>query len=462
MHESVLHAFVADLCNRHLEGIVVVDNCRVALHKALSSEVQRRDSKLRLITLDFTYENRDPEIPTITLERKHLEDVVRQLLMDAFPELEEHDRVRIERFAQGFPQIAVLLARGRIRGDPNIGVLNDSALLDKLLWGRDLSNEEGQKVIEACSIFAHLGIAGDAEKELRFVAEKLCQIRPEDFYASIQQFVDRGVCQQAGDYIFVTPKPLALRLAAQWWKKRLPSTVPPLQAELATVGLDTALCDQISHLDFLPKARELTAELCGEDRPFGRAEVLTTEQGSRLFRSLVEVNPQATAEGVVRVFGSFNREELLRITGHTRRNLVVALEKLCFWAETFPLVAPTLLEFAAAETESWKNNATGQFEQLYHVVLPGTQASLRPRLIVVEDALKSENEHKRRIAVDALGCALESTFFSRSSGVETQGSRVSLKDYEAKGGEIIDYWTRAADLLTTEAAQFYSGKRTSR
>src|SRR5262249_39401690 len=226
----------------------------------------------------FTCENLDSEIPTITLERQQLKNVVRQLLTDAFPELQENDRLRIEMFAQGFPQIAVLLARARILGDPNFGPLNDSDLLNKLLWGRDAKNEEGQKVIEACSIFAHLGIAGKAQKQLRFVAEKLCNIRPEDFYASIQQFVDRGVCQQAGEYIYITPKPLALQLAARWWKKCLPSTVPPLLAELATVGLDIALGDQISHLDFLPKARELTAELCREDRPFGRAEVLTTEQ----------------------------------------------------------------------------------------------------------------------------------------------------------------------------------------
>ena len=450
IHEREVHVFCVDLCNRQLEGIVIVDNCPLALHKTLSSEVQRSDSKLRLITLDYAQENHDPEILTIRLKRENLEDVVRQLLVNALPELEERDRQRIEELVQGFPQMAVLIARAKTRGDPNIGALNDDEILKKLVWGREPVEEKGELVIEACSIFMHVGIAGRVENQLNFVATKICESTPNDFYRWIQTFISRGICQQAGDFIYVAPKPLAIQLAARWWTKRLPSSVPQLLNDLVPVGLDAALCDQMSYLDFLPKAQGLTADLCGHEGPFGRAEVLTSEQGSRLFRSLVEVSPSATAEAVARVFSAFDRTQLLQIKGRVRRNLVWAIEKLCFWQETFELAAAILLRFAAAEVESWANNATGQFGQLYHIILPGTQASLRSRLIVAEDALKYGDPYMQRVAVEALGCALESGFFSRTSGVETQGSRAPLKDYQPEPVEIAEYWKRAGELLVNQ------------
>ena len=50
--------------------------------------------------------------------------------------------------------------------------------------------------------------------------------------------------------------------------------------------------------------------------------------------------------------------------------------KAVFLEETFPIAARILLSFAVAENETWSNNATNMFFQLFHYLLSGTQVLL--------------------------------------------------------------------------------------
>lgn len=179
--------------------------------------------------------------------------------------------------------------------------------------------------------------------------------------------------------------------------------------------------------------------------------MLTTEQGSRLFRSLVEVNPVACADTIELVFGNWTRAQLLSI-GPARRNLVWATEKLCFWKETFVKAARFMLGLAAAENETWGNNATHQFLQLYHLHLSGTQSPPEDRLLVVDEALASDTIEERRLGVKALGSALETGHFARMGGVERQGSRPPAEDWHPKTyGDVFDYHREAIARLTRVA-----------
>ena len=143
---------------------------------------------------------------------------------------------------------------------------------------------------------------------------------------------------------------------------------------------------------------------------------------------------------IERVFAGWSREQLLEV-GPGRRNLIWALEKLCFWQDTFHIAAPLLLAFAAAENESWGNNATNQFLQLFHVFLSGTQAPPDLQLTVVDVALSGGNDEQKNLAVKALGAALRNGQFTRTGGVESQGSRSPQTDWRPKQwSEVFNYW----------------------
>jgi hypothetical protein len=196
-------------------------------------------------------------------------------------------------------------------------------------------------------------------------------------------------------------------------------------------GLAEAFCDRVAKLDFLPEARELVRDLCGERGPFGQAEVLQSERGARLFRSLAEANPEAAAQALERAFSGRSREELLQV-GRGRRDLIGTLEKLVFRRETFPIAARMLLAFAAAENEHWSNNATGIFQQLFRVYLSGTETPFPERLTIIDEALASPDPYQHTLAVRALGQALQTSSFIRVGGAESQGSGPALQDWRPR------------------------------
>ena len=357
---------------------------------------------------------------------------------------------RIVEFARGFPLMAVLLAKARLEGTMNLGSVADDYLVDRLLWGSKPPNEEARRAITGCAIFEQVGFDGERANERHFVADEVSRVDREQFYGIIKGFMARGIVERGGQLVRLRPLPLAIRLAADWWRACSPERAQELITKVPE-PLAQALCDRMAMLDFLPEAQDAVRELCGEQGPFGRAEVLSSEGGSRLFRSLVEANPQDTAGALTRAFAGWTREQLLTV-GPGRRNLVWALEKLCFWQETFPSAARLLLRFAAAENELWDNNATGQFIQLYQAYLSGTQAPPSARLAVIDDARPGADRQTQTVMVMALSKGLSTRGFSRTVGVEMQGSGVPRRDWQpASAEDLLGYWRECLSRLTETA-----------
>jgi hypothetical protein len=438
---------ICDMRSGNISGILVVDECEQKLNRRLIKEVVRPDSKLSLVTVDFEPESSNPDYPIIHLQQDDCKGVVKQIVKEAYPGWGDAIISRIEEFARGFPSIAVILAKQVDMGKDNIGEISDKAIVDRLLWGRDPKDNDVISVITACSLFEYFEFSEDKHtSHLQFLAKDIANVAEEKFFATCKKFKARGILQQKGRFIRVTPIPLAITLAAEWWDNIVNEEAIEIVNKVAKAGLTEQFCDQMSKLHFSKRAQQLTEDLCGEKGPFGNAEVLNSEEGSRLFRSLVEVNPQATIDVLERVFGKWTREQLLKI-GLGRRNLIWSLEKLCWWADTFAKAAKLMLSFAAAENESWSNNATGLFLRLFHIYLSGTRANLQDRLLVVREALASKVKEEQELGIRALGRALETHSFSRMGGVESQGSRVPGRDYGPTGQEIREYWQECIRLL---------------
>ncbi|MCU5327714.1 hypothetical protein [Bacillus wiedmannii] len=433
--------------NLGVSGIIVVDNCDYELHKVLKFEIEHTESNFSLLTLDYNLHAPSSGDPLINLEDVPKE-IIEGIIKNSYPEMDKQDLERIVVFADGFPSIATLLAEARINDFETIGSIQDETLVNKLLWGRDSIDERALKVIEACAVFEHVGFEEDIEFEMKYVAENICGVTPDEFYEKCSYFKKKKIMVQQGRYIKLVPKTLAITLAAQWWEKCRPERA---QEVLSDTNLPSSmveqLCSQISKLHFLEKAQELTSILCGVQAPFGQAEILSSKIGSRIFCSFVEIDPVITVETLDREFGIMSINELRQVK-EGRRNLVRALEKLCFWEGTFEKATKLLANFAAAENEHWSNNATGQFNQLFHYTLSGTQANLKSRVSIINWALSSQEKELKKVGIDAARHALQGQGFSRMIGVENQGSRPTMQEWKPNNwGEIFDYWDQVLNLL---------------
>jgi hypothetical protein len=443
-------ALVSAIEASHMSGLVVVDNCARSQHQKLVDIVQRDGSQLSLLTLDYVPESAGAGCLHVGLEPDMMSDVVPKIVRD-LPQAQRLTEAQINHiasFAHGFPQIATLMAEV---GDAlDFAKLDQKGLAGRILWGRGAADERARQVLCALALFTHVGFDDEKKNQKGFVREKLCGAAPpteREFDQLLRPFLQRRILQKAGAHRMVAPPPLAVALAADWWESATAEELEQLLPLIDAAGLTESFCQRVRQLHFSPNASALAAHLCGAKGPLSHAEVLSSEPGSQLFRAIVELNPAAAIDCLWRAFGRASPDEL-RQARPGRRNLVWALEKICWGREQFLGGAEMLLRFAAAENETWANNSTGQFKQLYQLYLAGTQMPALERLPVIEKGLASGDPAMRRVCIEALGVGLNTGHYTRMGGVEVRGSGLPQTDWAPTlNREIAEYWERCFQLL---------------
>lgn len=453
-NESQLIDFFDQLLINNQAAFIIVDECPAHVHREISRIVRNPNSKLSVLTIDYEFDElSDAEI--IRLDPVDLKDIVKQILKNKFQDsLRDFELDRIAKFAQGFPQIAVLIAESRIADDIQVGILNDDIIKKRLIYGREVpQNQKKYEVLRACSIFEYIGITENQADQARYVAEQICsdQITYEVFYEECEKFRKRGIIEKRGDYIRVRPLPLAIRLAAEWWESTPPDNITRLIGDVSKNSLGESLCGQLSKLHFVEKAKEIVSDLCEDDAPFGKAEVLTSIQGSRLFRELVNVNPEATSKSLYRSLSKLDISEYEEIKGDVRRNLVWALSDLIFYDNSFLESAELLMNLAVAENEPYSNNAEGVFKQIFKVALSGTKTPPLLRLNLIEKAIEKQSNQYSKLAIYSLGAALQTRNFTGSvrsaGGIVDRTSQEWYPDTKVKIEECFEYWEKCLDFL---------------
>jgi hypothetical protein len=447
---------VRSLVQTNTEAVIVVDNCEISLHDELASIVDREGSKVRLLTLDYETEEGEGWGQRVELTPESQRPVVRRMLEQApeASELSEGDLEQVEQFAQGFPLIAELLLESWAKEGVGGDTLSDERLVTRMLFGRK-EDSERRELIQCCALFAYFGVEDNVADQLGFIAEEIADVDRDALHRECLRFEERGIMQQRGRFMRVRPLPLALHLAAEWWRTAPDGEAQRLIAGVERVGLVNPVCRQLERLNEVEKAREIAGELCADGNPFTRAEVLRTSTGGRIFRALAVLNPPAAANALELAFGEKTTEQLLEIEGG-RRHIVRALEHLAFHEETFLSAARMLLYFAAAENEGWANNATGRFQQLFHIHLSGTKTPAIERVSILEEGLRSEDPERRKMAIKGLGSSLKSRHFSRSVGEERKGRGRGSRpeDWTPDTNEqVFEYWRACLNLLGEKATE---------
>ena len=119
---------------------------------------------------------------------------------------------------------------------------------------------------------------------------------------------------------------------------------------------------------------------------------------------------------------------------------------MVFDADNFDLAARLLARFALAENESWANNATNQFLQLFHIELPGTEADLASRFKIIQWLQKEGSSEYNTLAIKACYSALTFGHFNRT-GSPIQGFQKSYVDYRPDSFEVQDYCKNVVSTL---------------
>lgn len=466
--ESEIPKTLLEVIKSQSHDIIIIDNCDLKLYHSLTQTIGNHPT-IHLITIYHEPNERNSR-EFIRLTPENFEGIIPQMLEHFFSNgLSENDIRKISEFAQGFPMIAVLMSKAKISGNDNIGELNDEDLTLRILGIESLDrNDNVMKVLKACSIFSEFAFKVDLGTNQRYVFDFQKGIENHRSYISENltwligteqdkltifndiciQFNRRGVLEEAGRFIFIRPKPLAIHLAGLWWRDFIDrgENAADIMAAIYENGLWEHLCKQMRYLDFLPEAQQLTADLCGEQAPFGQTEVINTDAGSRLFRALAEVNPEVITDTLYAHYADADKATLQSVRAG-RRNLVWALEKLCFRKETFEKAVKVMMAFAYGENENISNNATGQFSQLFQVFLAGTEVNLEERYKIVEYGLSKNDEEYTNLTLNAISRSVTYYRYNRLIGAEAQGSNADLVDYRPTVEEVKEYLKKLFNIL---------------
>ncbi|MCE1189868.1 MAG: hypothetical protein LWX56_12100 [Ignavibacteria bacterium] len=461
-------------CAPNFEGVLIVDNCDYASHKLLEREIHR-SANMSMITIDNSVEeildnSKTSQTKYLELKSDDLLDTIPKLLGHFFAgQLTNGEINYISEYSAGYPYMALLFAQAFRTGNSSFTEFIQESFEQKLLFGRDY-NKPGLDVpskynlIRLLSIFGYFYMPAQKIKSTKAFTDKEISrfnlqnelifnhlVEPAQtarmFSETCEYFIRKQILEQRGNTLRVRPEPLALKLSADWLKHTTSEFLLSSFPGLIEHQLATPFADRLKNLDQLPEANQIVEDLWGDIGPFGTAEVLNTELGSRLFRSIVEVNPEIAAKTLVKAFRNLSKEEVFAIDAG-RRNLVWAIEKLCFRKETFIDAAKILCKFAISENENWSNNATGQFLQLFQIHLPGTQADFDARITIIDWMLKLDDPAYTTLAISAMGRALKRHYFHRMSGAEKQGSSIPLEDYIPSRDSIENYLSKILQMMS--------------
>lgn len=437
---------VQNLADASIRAIVVVDRCSGETHQDLAAMVKRASSRLSLITIDheLPVSDRVPD-DTILVERAD-DSVIDLMLKQIVPDLPSEDQRRLVRFSQGFPQIAALLGQSWLR-EASIAGVSDTDLFDRIILGRKPSDPTLLR--EVGMLVGAFGLVGVKTPltDLDVLASFSRDRSVAELRAGLDELVQRGVVQLHGRLASLQPKPLAMALTQQQWR-RWEGRWDEILAGTLPVRLRVRAARQLALINNHEIASEVTRYVCRLNGPFASLDGIQQDGAAGVISALAEIDAEAVVNLLERVLGRLSREQLKAIEGDTRRHLVWGLEKIAFVEATFEKAALLLLALAAAENETWGNNATGQFKNLFPVFGANTTAGPEPRLRLLDELIAQNDSVLMPLVVDALLSGANLNSHSRTIGAEIHGSRPALKPWHPKlWKDVFDYVFACLDRL---------------
>jgi hypothetical protein len=407
---------------RYAGAILVVDECPPGQVATLAASFHARGAgQHSTLILIGPQEGKSPppDFDGRSLHIEPLQEGAARRLVEA--ELGGASGVRselVERvlfLTQGYPWFAVLLARA-LRDDPDAlsetadhwaaarvaiaGTARDYGN-DSAAWNREINLRANALML----VLMTEGVDWDGfSVDTREAIERAFEHSWNELrHAAIRCF-ERGLLRvrQNWRYKYVTPNNLARLVASHLLAPpvsigtRLRTEVPGFREDL------------YRRLEALDVPDHLLGSIAEEElRPFEPRSL--DELSSLPLQFLARHQPGLTAHTLRRLIESTDLETLHQ-RRDIRRDLVFALNHVCRRKDGFEDAEAALFRLALAENESWSNNATGIWTDLFLGPLSLTHRSFQARLQLLEDRLEDPDGERRRLALRGLKKAVGPDF----------------------------------------------------
>lgn len=432
---------LAHLIEDGRRAILVVDECAAERHVKLVEKLPA-DPAIKLITIGHSgaVVARTPVICVAALGG----DDADKFLKANYPGLSPEARRFVSDHSQGNLQWTIVLAERVLR--------SHGAQAAELIRRDDIEQFIAALLPEGrafffCAVLAlveRVGWDRDRRTQLETLA-LFANASLDDMEAVGCELERRGLLTRQGRYRAIGPRPLSVFLAAEAWRTEgdriTGELLPALDEEMAL-----ALFSRVADLGRFEPARAVLPQLLSEGGPFGSLSAIGVGKRGKLLTQLAIVLPDEVAWHLAELVEAAPLEDLKAQT-EPRRDLVWTLEKLAWHSRTFESAANSLLRLALAENETYGNNASGVWAELFGAMLPGTAASPKQRLSYIQKTAGSDDPTIRMRAVAACHRALTVHESIGVSGELQGGVLVESRGAPKTWGELAEYRRGAIEIL---------------
>lgn len=451
-----------------LTGIIIIDECDRTSHASALAIVQRSKSNLKLVTIYNEDGNEivgDVRYIDLNTSEKLSEDTIKRIIKSYISTAE--DAGRWAQYCDGSPRMAHMIGENLqynsadILKNPGYDEAMELCLANRDQIGSPAFNERKQ-VLMWLSLFTKFGWSTVHASEREFILAKIKRLEnmPEGKVEQIiKDLKDRKILQ--GDKtLYISPRLLQVRAWKWWWEQYGPTfdtekfwrekddegNVIPVSSQLVDW-----FNDMFQYAAEAPGAAEVVKKLLAKGGPLENEENLIQAIGSNFFLRLTEANPGDTLALLSRWLKDKSDSDLEALS-FDRQRLTRSLEAMAVWREHFVEATRLLLRIARTEKDhTYSNNSEGTFSDMFsngYGKVATTEAPPPERMIVLKEALASDNPKEQLLAIQGVYKSLEMDHFSKMVGPEIQGLKREPKLWlPATWGEFWDAMQGTWDLL---------------
>jgi hypothetical protein len=393
--------------NDDLRAILVVDEVDALDLRRLEEQVAAAAKNVQLITIGLPSARRTRPSRS-DLELGHLSSEAMTELVKAEGLVDERTASFVADATEGYPQMAFEIL-DEIRDDPEVA---DVSKLAQTRGPRQLMEkavpEEFRKPLGVLALFHSVGCSDELEPQLDELAAQFPVTGPE-LRRTISDAEGRYI-RIAGRRCYVRPKLVATWLASEIIEEHGADVITWIES--LSPGLQGQFMHQLENFGSGPSGfRDVLGKFIAENKRFRQPEDFD-EAAGRFLHAAAAVAPVQVVSSIRALVCGASAQQLKTLP---RRDLVWALEYLLWFPETYVQAIQSLFVLAEHESETWGNNATGEFIESFQLSLGGTMVPHGERLDWVRGQLEDSNPDQLLLIAKAAAAGLNS-HQSRMSG----------------------------------------------
>lgn len=407
-------AMVEALIQEGADCVVVIDNCGQETHKKLTEIIQRPESKIRLITIEYDIRDDIPEGTACYRLEGSSGEVIAKLLKRHYQMLSNLDIDKIVEFSDGNARVAYALA-STSEAEGELAQLRDDGLFKRMFVQKHTESDELKRCAEAASLLYSFNVEDTSGNSELAVLSAFAETTIPTFYRNVSELKSRGLVQERGKWRAVLPHAISNRLALNAVQSSHPSLLIQRFVADASERVARSFSRRLGYLHESKHAQQIVGDWLMPEGLLGEVSSLSVFKREML-ENISPVNQRAALNALLR---AVDTADFISIDNPNRTHSARLLRSLAYEPDLFDDAVSTLLKFALEEPDDYKSDSIRDILQsLFYSQLSGTLAYPKQRATFVRTLAFSGDVRKSKLALLLLRAGLESCHFSSHYGFD--------------------------------------------